>query len=157
MKNQTYAMKYTEGNEGGFRKYPYVDTKGYHTIGVGHKLPGPPSEDLKRFGISRIKGLLQFKEDYGIAIEDARAGFPNFDTLPAEAQMVLVDMAFNMGEGSDRRKTGLEGFDNMQAAISRRDFNEAAWQILDSGYAKEDVPRRAIKNALILRGVRDEY
>jgi len=151
MKNQAYAMKYTEGNEGGFRKYPYVDTKGYHTIGVGHKLPGPPSEDLKRFGISRIKGLLQFKEDYGIAIEDARAGFPNFDTLPAEAQMVLSDMAFQMG------RSNLMEFTRMRAAIARRDFNEAAWEALDSEYAKKDTPRRAIKNALILRGVRDEY
>ncbi len=150
MKNQTYAMKYTEGNEGGFRKYPYVDTKGYHTIGVGHKLPGPPSEDLKRFGISRIKGLLQYKEDYGIAIEDACYCFPNFDTLPAEAQMVLADMAFQMG------RSNLMGFKKMRAAIAKRDFNEAGWETLDSKYAKEDTPGRAIKNALKLRRVVDD-
>jgi GH24 family phage-related lysozyme (muramidase) len=148
MKNQAYAMKYTEGNEGGFRKYPYVDTKGYHTIGVGHKLPGPPSEDLKRFGISRIKGLLQFKEDYGIAIEDARAGFPNFDTLPAEAQMVLSDMAFQMG------RSNLMEFTRMRAAIARRDFNEAAWEALDSEYAKKDTPRRDKERSHTARGAR---
>ena len=143
--------EYISGNEG-CESVPYKDTKGYWTVGKGHRLFGEPSDGLMD-GITEEEIERLFHQDILTAHIACRHAFRGFDSFPEDAQMVLMDLAFNMGEGSDKRKTGIEGFDNMQIAVSERNWNEAAWQMLDSKYAKEDVPERAIRNALMLRKV----
>lgn len=58
--------------------------------------------------------------------------------------MVIVNMAFTLGIA------GLRSFKNMIAAVEALNFKQAATEILDSKYAKEDVPNRAKRNAYIM-------
>ena len=66
-----------------------------------------------------------------------------FESLPEEAQLVLVDMAFNMGYR-------LKSFRRMFAALRRGDFEEAAKEMLDSKWATQ-VGRRAENLAEIMK------
>jgi len=150
--NYKKVKEYISNNEGCKQK-PYMDTKGYWTIGKGHRLFGKPSDEMIKRGISEEEIEKLFHQDILTAHMACKNAFNGFDSFPEDAKIVLMDMAFNIGEGSDTRKTGVEGFDNMQKAVEEKNWNEAAWQMLDSKYAKEDVPERAIRNALILRKV----
>jgi GH24 family phage-related lysozyme (muramidase) len=143
--NYRGVKEYISDNEG-CESIPYIDTKGYWTVGKGHRLPGKPSTEVMN-GISDdlIEDL--FEQDIITAHMACKHAFGGFDSFPEDAQIVLIDLAFNMGEGSDTRKTGIEGFDNMQKAVEEKNWNEAAWQMLDSKYAKEDVPERGLSPA----------
>jgi len=81
-----------------------------------------------------------FDYDFRAAVGDARRVVPCFDELSDDRQMVLVDMAFQMG------RMGLAGFRKMIRAIAKGDFVLAAAEILDSKYYLQ-TPGRARKNA----------
>jgi len=69
----------------------------------------------------------------------------NFDTLPDDCKIVLVDMCFNMSWGR------LSGFVKMLTAIQMKDWSKASDECLDSRYGRdEDSKYRANCNAKLL-------
>lgn len=111
----------------GFENYPYTDTVGKITIGIGY--------NLSDRGIDNEWINKQFQEDvnyfYGQLCE-----FPWFHLMNEDRQIILIDMAF-MGW-----KRFLE-FKEMISALEKRDYQRAADEMLDSEWA-EEVGHRAI-------------
>jgi len=103
--------------------YPYKDTVGKLTIGVGHNLTDN--------GISRQIAELMLKEDIAVATAALRDIFPSWANLPADVQFALTDMMFNMGEPR------FLGFKKMIKAVKNKDFLEAAEQAKDSKWFKQ--------------------
>jgi lysozyme len=68
--------------------------------------------------------------------------------LPEPAQIVLVDMCFNMGISR------LLNFRNMIKAMEQDDWDKAADELLDSKYAAQ-TKRRARMNASLLISCKD--
>ena len=69
------------------------------TCGVGHLLkPGDPHYG-KPIGtvITEQEMLAYLEKDAAIAEADAHRLYPNLYNLPAEAQLVIADMMFNLG------------------------------------------------------------
>ena len=62
-----------------------------------------------------------------------------------DADAVLVDFVYNLGEG------GARGFPSMNAAIARQDWNTAADEMGNSNYCRQ-VGRRCTRNQNYLRG-----
>lgn len=139
--NDTQTMRYITANEGEVLK-PYRDSKGYWTIGIGHRIFGEVPQKWKE-GIKAQEMYNLFFQDYKSALMTAQNIFPDFNDYPEDAQMVLVDMCFQMGNKVKR-------FEKMREAIDTGDWNLAAWEIIDSLYLLE-TPVRARKNALILK------
>ena len=152
------AMAFIEPFEGR-RHRVYVDSRGHATIGVGFNLDRPgAAEDLARLlpGVrydalrrgeqrltdAQIDTLL--RHDVRRAIEVAHRYVPGLDDLPHIAQLVIVDMTYNMG--SLREWTGL------RAALAERDFDEAAAEMHDSRWRRQ-TGRRAKKLIEIMRGI----
>ena len=73
---------------------------------------------------AQIDALLDL--DIAAARADARRRVQGFDTLPPQAQMVIIDMIFNLGVG------GFSTFRKMIAAVERRDWTAAAEEMSDS-------------------------
>jgi lysozyme len=126
--------------EEGLKLKPYRDpVSGKLTIGVGRNL-----EDV---GISEDEAMYLLENDIRRAEETAghccAAHGVLFENLPEEAQLVLVDMAFNMGYR-------LKSFRRMFTALRRGDFEEAAKEMLDSKWARQ-VGRRAENLAEIMK------
>lgn len=119
----------------GRRNRPYVDTKGFTTIGIGHNLTVNGLSD------TIVEAILQ--EDLAIAVNDA-GQLPVYNELDPIRQTVLVDMIFNMG--IDKVKE----FVNTLAYLSKGDWDNAAVQMLASAWAAQ-VGRRAIELANIIR------
>ena len=69
---------------------PYICPAGHLTIGVGRNL-----DDL---GISEDEAMYLLENDIKRVKNELREIFPDFDELPYNIQLVLIDMDFNLGK-----------------------------------------------------------
>lgn len=105
----------------GVRNYPYKDTVGKLTIGVGRNLDG--------VGIHDDEAYLMLANDIQDAMRSLDKHLPWWRELAEVRQRVLVNMCFNLGI------TGLLGFKNTLAMIKTGKYTEAAAAMLNSKWA----------------------
>jgi lysozyme len=117
---------------------PYKDKYGFLTIGVGRNL------DLK--GISKEEAFFLLKNDIEEAVSLVEVNLPWTSNLSEDHFLVLVNMAFQMGIG------GLLLFKNFLSHLQAREFDKAGDAMLDSKWAKEDSPKRALELFSIITG-----
>ena len=115
MADITLLKKMLELDEGK-RNTVYPDSQGIMTIGIGRNLEDP--------GLSDQEVNYLFENDIQKRLVDGRIQDVIKDLDPVRA-CVIIDMSF-MGV------TKLMGFVNMIAALKRKDFDEAEWQMLNS-------------------------
>ena len=121
--------------EEGFRAKPYADTTGHVTLGYGTNLS---------IGITEAEGEYLLVERLRDRERQIRAGWANFDALPANIQDVVLDLAYVVGA------EGALEFTDMRAAIEAGDHDAASAAVLDSEFAMQD-PARARRIADRLR------
>ena len=137
----------------GLRLQVYKDTLGIDTIGIGRNLEDrgiskeeldwmdyPSIDHVYEWGITEADAVYLATIDVQIGEEELVRAHPCVDRLDAVRQLVLVDMAFNMGVPR------LGKFKKMWAAIHENNFEEAAKEMLDSRWANQ-VKSRATKLA----------
>ena len=112
----------------GLELHPYEDSLGILTIGVGR--------NLEERGISEDEAFYLLGNDIEIIWDELIKQHPIVEDLDDQRQMILLDMAFNMGVPR------LGKFKKMWAAIKDGDMIEASKQALDSRWA-DQVGRRA--------------
>ena len=112
----------------GLELHPYEDSLGIITIGVGR--------NLEERGISEDEAFYLLGNDIEIIWDELIKQHPIVEDLDDQRQMILLDMAFNMGVPR------LGKFKKMWAAIENGDMIEASKQALDSRWA-DQVGRRA--------------
>ena len=129
----------------------YEDSLGIETIGIGRNLKdrGITKEELDYMDIPNM-GIIY---DHGITEADARylalndirivenelcRVHPCVENLDSVRQLILMDMAFNMGVPR------LCKFKNMWNAIHEGRFDIAGMEMMDSKWARQ-VGRRAVK------------
>ena len=121
----------------GFRDEPYKDSLGFWTAGVGHLIrdSDPPLDDPCWRDPGFLDRLydLDFAEHLNIA--PTFVGRDCFEALPEDAQVVLIDMAFNLGVEK------LAKFRRLRAGIQAGDFQLAARSMRESRWF-EQVGRR---------------
>ena len=126
----------------GLRLQVYKDTLGIDTIGIGRNLEDrgitqeeldwmdiPSMDAVYEYGISEADAMYLAQNDVQIVEEELLRAHPCVEDLDAVRQLVLVDMAFNMGVPR------LCKFKKMWAAIHENDFRTAAKEMLDSRWA----------------------
>jgi lysozyme len=130
----------------------YQDTLGIDTIGIGRNLEdrglsdneleemGITLDHVYEFGITEADAVLLAENDVEIVEDELLRAHPCVDRLDAVRQLVLIDMAFNMGVPR------LCKFKKMWAAIHNEDFSTASKEMLDSRWANQ-VKLRATKLA----------
>lgn len=114
--------------------YPYRDSVGKLTIGVGHNL-----DDL---GISRRAAEFILDEDIANAEEMLEEVF-DVESLPSSVKAVMLDMMFNLGYNR------FIGFKKMIAAVKAGDYKLAAKEAKNSKWCKQ-VGSRCEENYKIL-------
>jgi GH24 family phage-related lysozyme (muramidase) len=148
--------KYLTFNEG-LRTRRYYDTRGFPTIGAGFNLARPGAKaaieavgaDFDRIKSgedsltqSQVAGLLA--SDARTAIGIARSLFPGFDGYDRARQLILADLAFNLG------KTKLASFKSFISAVNAGNWDEAAAALRKSKWFSE-TGQRAKRNVEALR------
>ena len=127
--------------------HAYLCSEHHKTVGIGHKVLGTDVEnDLQVYGIgadvtddqriSEDRCYELFQGDVQIAINGCEEIYGNWEELPQEAQHILVNMCFQLGQG------GLSKFKNLKVAIEDYQWQRAALEMLDSRWAGQ-TPERA--------------
>ena len=135
----------------GMRLDVYKDTLGINTIGIGRNLDDrgitkdeldwmdyPSIEYVYSDGITEADAVYLAQNDVQIVEGELLRAHPCVEDLDAVRQLVLVDMAFNMGVPR------LCKFKKMWAAVHDEDYPTAAKEMLDSRWATQ-VKGRAVK------------
>lgn len=141
--------------------------KGVFHIGIGHNLEIEQTpEELAAMGMTRLPTRLDnieiteqqaydlFDIDVEDALEDVQPTFmpDELQALGETRRAVILSMVFQNGG------TGLRKYKRFIAAVKARDFDEAAKEMLDSKWAREDSPARAQRAAAAMRlGYFKEY
>ena len=151
-------MKYSRENfvnkliaHEGLRLQVYQDTLGIDTIGIGRNLEDrgitkeeldwmdmPSMDAIYEHGISEADAMYLAQNDVQIVEEELLRAHPCVEDLDAVRQLVVMDMAFNMGVPR------LCKFKKMWNAIHENKFDVAAKEMLDSRWAIQ-VKSRAVK------------
>ena len=137
----------------GLKLQVYKDTLGIDTIGIGRNLEdrGITKEELEaldiptidhvyEYGITEADAVYLATNDVQIVEEELVRAHPCVDRLDSVRQLILMDMAFNMGVPR------LCKFKKMWNAVHEEDFPTAAKEMLDSRWARQ-VKSRATKLA----------
>ena len=137
----------------GLRLEVYKDSLGIDTIGIGRNLEdrGITKEELDwmdipnmaivhTLGITEADAMYLAENDVEIVEEELVRAHPCVDKLDAVRQLVVMDMAFNMGVPR------LCKFKNMWNAIHEENYIAAAKEMLDSRWAIQ-VKSRSTKLA----------
>jgi lysozyme len=148
---ETFIKKLIDGE--GLVLTVYQDTLGIDTIGIGRNLKDrgiskaeldhmdiPNMNVVYEHGITKEDAVYLATNDVQIVEEELCRAHPCVNSLDSVRQLVVMDMAFNMGVPR------LKKFKNMWAAIHEKDFPTAAKEMLDSRWANQ-VKSRAIRLA----------
>lgn len=127
----------------GLRLVPYRDTRGFWTIGIGHKLPllGPHPTYW-----TRDQALTQLDDDIDDAVIGCRRVVPDWENLDDTRKAVFVSMVFQLGS------QGVEGFPDMLKAVKEKKWVAAAANGVDSIWARYQTPKRAFEEMDLLSG-----
>ena len=120
----------------GVRLFPYEDTVGKITIGVGRNL------DDRGLSVDEVNFLLD--NDISLCESELDSLHPEWRTLTEPRRHVLIDMMFNLG------RSRLLNFRKFWAALKAGDYGVAADEMLDSKWA-EQVGERAQTLAKMMR------
>ena len=120
----------------GIRKFPYLDSEGILTIGVGR--------NLESRGLSQEEIFVLLANDIAIAKGECLNNVRGFRQLNGPRQEVIVNMVFNLGWPRFRSFRLLRHFLYVQ------DYDRAADEMLDSKWARQ-VGKRAEELARVMR------
>jgi len=106
----------------GYRQFPYEDTTGHLTVGIGYNLTdrGMPDDWIEK----------QFNEDIDFFYTQLSKQFSWFDDLNEARQIALIDMCF-MGFKK------LLSFKKMFMQMASKRYDLAAREVLDSKWASQ--------------------
>ena len=123
--------------EEGYRNSMYRDHLGFSTIGYGHLVL--PTDKFKE-GIKYSQKELEkvFDYDFAIAKQDAESLTKDLD-VPEEVTEILLHMCFQLG------KPKVMKFKKMFAALQKKDFVTAGFEMEDSLWCKKHTPARALR------------
>ena len=107
----------------GYKKFPYKDTLGFTTIGIGRNLDAQ--------GISLDEAYYLLTNDVIKVEENLYKIFPFMQHLSDNRKMVLINMGFNIG------MERLSRFVGMIHALSKGDYERAALEMSESVWAKQ--------------------
>lgn len=119
-----------------FKAFPYTDTTGHLSIGIGR--------NLSDRGISLSEAYVLLDDDISYFSNKLNFYLPVMRDLCENRQIALIDMCFSLGV------QGFLNFANMIAALNAGDYYLAANEILDSKWAQQ-CPHRVVALANIVR------
>jgi len=126
----------------------YNDHLGYATFGIGHLILDSDPEQGSSVGtpVSESRVAEAFQSDIVQVLSDCETLYPDFESLPEDAQRIIANMMFNMG------RPRLSKFKGMKRGVDSRDWNAAADEMVDSAWYKQ-VTNRAERLVTRMRNI----
>ena len=124
----------------GYQQHNYLCPAGATSVGYGRNL----DQAKGGLGISEEEAEYLLVNDIKRSIEECER-FSWWTETPMSKRLVIIELAFQLGWGR------LTGFTRMLTAMSKGIFTTAADELLDSNFARSQVPGRAKELAERLR------
>ena len=126
----------------------YNDHLGYATFGIGHLILDSDPEQGSSVGtpVSESRVAEAFQSDIVQVVSDCETLYPDFESLPEDAQRIIANMMFNMG------RPRLSKFKGMKRGVDSRDWNAAADEMVDSNWYRQ-VTNRAERLVTRMRNI----
>ena len=123
--------------EEGYRNSMYRDHLGFSTIGYGHLvLPTDKFKEGVKYSQKELEKVFDY--DFAIAKQDAESLTKDLN-VPEEVTEILLHMCFQLG------KPKVMKFKKMFAALQKKDFVTAGFEMEDSLWCKKHTPARALR------------
>tara|TARA_R110001592_G_scaffold294918_1_gene564792 strand:+ start:156 stop:611 length:456 start_codon:yes stop_codon:yes gene_type:complete len=125
-------------NDEGVMYETYHCSLGHLTGGIGHLITEWDEEFYDQpigTKVSHEQINDWFTKDINTTLRDCKDVFPDFDTLPSEAQLVIANMCFQLG------RPRLSQFKKFIAAVNNADWIKAAEEMEDSRWHKQTTAR----------------
>ena len=124
-------------NDEGCKYEIYNDHLGYATFGIGHLILDSDPEQGSSVGtpVSESRVAEAFESDIVQVVSDCETLYPDFESLPEDAQRIIANMMFNMG------RPRLSKFKGMKRGVDAQDWNAAADEMIDSNWYKQVTNR----------------
>src|SRR5882724_4838674 len=135
--DRVILIEQLELHDEGIRLQIYNDTKGIPTIGIGR--------NLRDKGISKATAYQMVHEDIDEVEASLDRRLPWWRQLDEVRQNVLANMCFQMGISR------LMNFKKFLAHAMISEYDKAAVEMLDSQWAHEGSPKRALRLAEEMR------
>lgn len=135
--DRVILIEQLELHDEGIRLQIYPDKKGIPTIGIGR--------NLKDRGISKATAYQMVHEDIDEVEASLDRRLPWWRRLDLVRQHVLANMCFQLGISR------LLLFEKFLAHAMIGEYDQAAAEMLDSQWAREDSPKRALRLAVEMR------
>ena len=119
----------------GLALFPYSCQENYLSLGIGR--------NIQTNGISEDEAMYMLENDIKRVIEELDQQWDVWRTFPVDAQMVCVDLVFNLGI------TGFMRFSRTRYYMENGDFLAASEELLRSKYHIQ-LPRRSEDNSRML-------
>ena len=115
----------------------YNDHLGYATFGIGHLVTESDPEQGQSLGtpVSSDRVAEAFESDIQGVLRDCDILYPDFSSLPEEAQQIIANMMFNLGQPR------LSKFAGMKSGVDERNWERAADEMVDSRWYAQVGPR----------------
>ncbi len=137
----------------GRRNKTYIDTMGHPTVGVGFNLDANGARAaIAALGLdyAQVRAGTQLLTDpqidtlldqgLNLAVSDVHTPVPAFDSVPADKQIVVVDMIFNLGlAGFSKFVQAIKAIDAQDWQTASQQMQQSAWFNQVSDRAKADV------------------
>ena len=126
----------------------YNDHLGYATFGIGHLILDSDPEQGSSVGtpVSESRVAEAFQSDIVQVVSDCETLYPDFESLPEDAQRIIANMMFNMG------RPRLSKFKGMKRGVDAKEWNAAADEMVDSRWYRQ-VTKRADRLVERMRNV----
>ena len=125
-------------NDEGVLYETYHCSLGHLTGGIGHLITEWDEEFYDQpigTKVSHEQINDWFTKDIDTTLRDCKDIFPDFDTLPSEAQLVIANMCFQLG------RPRLSQFKKFIAAVNNADWIKAAEEMENSRWHKQTTAR----------------
>ena len=125
-------------NDEGVMYETYHCSLGHLTGGIGHLITEWDEEFYDQpigTKVSHEQINDWFTKDINTTLRDCKDVFPDFDTLPSEAQLVIANMCFQLG------RPRLSQFKKFIAAVNDADWVKAAEEMENSRWHKQTTAR----------------
>lgn len=119
-----------------YKQFPYIDTTGHITVGIGRNLTDR--------GISTTEAFYLLDDDILYFSGKLNHFLKFFASLDENRQIALIDMCFNLGV------QGFLNFTQMILALEAGDYHRAADEMMNSKWANQ-VGERATTLSNIIR------
>lgn len=135
----------------GRRAYPYLDSRGIETVGIGHNLIASPLSGVT-YPLTDAQIDAIFARDVASCVTKLDSYLPWWRSMSDARERALIDMTFNLGMGRPGAGTGLLAFGTFLTLMKAGSYAAAAHDLVYTLWARQVGSRASRIEQQIISG-----